>query len=96
MSLRPFLGLFVQPLDVGLQLGAVHAPNPAATDLYGGQLARADERIDLGYADRQVCSYVLVLLMSAGLVISVWGLAHERLVNIVSNALSNVCGSVGC
>lgn len=44
----------------------------------------------------EIASWVLVLLMSAGLVISVWGLAHERLLNIVSSALSNVCGSVGC
>ena len=44
----------------------------------------------------EIASWVLVLLMSAGLVISVWGLAHERLLNIVSTALSNVCGSVGC
>lgn len=44
----------------------------------------------------EIAGWVLVLLMSAGLVISVWGLAHERLMNIVSNALSNVCGSVGC
>lgn len=44
----------------------------------------------------EISSWVLVLLMSAGLVVSVWGLAHERLLNIVSTALSNVCGSVGC
>lgn len=44
----------------------------------------------------EIAAWVLVLLMSAGLVISVWGLAHERLLNIVSTALSNVCGSVGC
>lgn len=44
----------------------------------------------------EIAAWVLVLLMSAGLVISVWGLAHERLLNIVSSALSNVCGSVGC
>lgn len=44
----------------------------------------------------EIASWVLVLLMTAGLVISVWGLAQERLLDIVSTALSNVCGSVGC
>lgn len=44
----------------------------------------------------EIAAWVLILLMSAGLVISVWGLAQERLLNIVSTALSNVCGSVGC
>lgn len=44
----------------------------------------------------EIAAWVLVLLMSAGLVISVWGLAQERLLNIVTTALSNVCGSVGC
>lgn len=44
----------------------------------------------------EIAAWVLVLLMTAGLVISVWGLAQERLLNIVSTALSNVCGSVGC
>ncbi len=44
----------------------------------------------------EIAAWVLVLLMSAGLVIAVWGLAQERLLEIVSTALSNVCGSVGC
>jgi hypothetical protein len=44
----------------------------------------------------EIAAWVLVLLMTAGLVISVWSLAQERLLNIVSTALSNVCGSVGC
>lgn len=59
--------------------------------MLGGDVVRrhVDER-------GEIAAWVLVLLMSAGLVISVWTLAHERLVNIVSNALSNVCGSVGC
>ena len=56
-----------------------------------------DGHIDVARDERgEIAAWVLVLLMSAGLVISVWGLAQERLLNIVSTALSNVCGSVGC
>lgn len=43
-----------------------------------------------------VAQWVLVLVMSAALVIGVWTVASERLVEIVSTALSNVCGGVGC
>jgi len=43
-----------------------------------------------------VAAYVLVLLMSAALVVAVWSVASERLVDIVSTALANVCGGVGC
>jgi len=43
-----------------------------------------------------IAQWVLVLLMSAALVIGVWTVASERLVEIVSTALSNVCGGVGC
>jgi hypothetical protein len=34
--------------------------------------------------------------MTAGLVVAIWGVARERLVAIVSAALSTVCGSMGC
>lgn len=40
--------------------------------------------------------WVLVLLMSAGLVVAIWGVARERLVAIVQTALSTVCGGIGC
>lgn len=40
--------------------------------------------------------YVLIFLMSSALVVAIWGVAHDRLVSIVTSALSNVCGSVGC
>lgn len=43
-----------------------------------------------------IAQWVLVLLMSAALVIGVWTVASDRLVEIVSTALSNVCGGVGC
>ena len=43
-----------------------------------------------------IAEWVLVLLMSSALVIGVWTVASDRLVEIVSTALSNVCGGVGC
>ena len=39
---------------------------------------------------------VLIVLMSAGLVIAIWGIAEGRLVDIFSNALDTVCGGIGC
>lgn len=96
MSLRPLLCLLVEAFDVGIELGPVHAPDTPPADLDGGELAGTNQRVDLRHAHRQVSRHVLVLLMSAGLVVAVWGIAHERLLNIVSTALSNVCGSVGC
>lgn len=43
-----------------------------------------------------VAQWVLVLVMSAALVVGVWSVASERLIEIVSTSLSNVCGGVGC
>lgn len=43
-----------------------------------------------------VAQWVLVLVMSSALVVGVWSVASERLIDIVSTALSNVCGGVGC
>ena len=43
-----------------------------------------------------IAAWTLILLMSASLVIAVFGIARERLLDIVSAALSNVCGGVGC
>jgi hypothetical protein len=51
-------------------------------------LAR-DERGD-------VPGWVLIVLMTAGLVVAIWGVARDRLIAIVSAALSTVCGSMGC
>lgn len=59
-------------------------------DMYLWLGARSrDERGD-------VAAWTLILLMSASLVIAVFGIARERLLDIVSAALSNVCGGVGC
>ena len=40
--------------------------------------------------------WVLVTLMTASLVIAIWGVARDRLIAIVSGALGNVCGTMGC
>ena len=39
---------------------------------------------------------VLIVLMTSALVVAVWGVASDKLVQIVQSALSNVCGNVGC
>ena len=43
-----------------------------------------------------VPGWVLIVLMTSALVIAIWGVARDRLIAIVSSALGNVCGSVGC
>jgi hypothetical protein len=50
---------------------------------------RVDERGD-------VPGWVLVVLMTSALVVAIWGVARDRLVSIVSTALSSVCGTIGC
>jgi hypothetical protein len=49
----------------------------------------SDERGD-------VPGWVLIVLMTSALVVAIWGVARDRLVAIVSTALSTVCGSIGC
>ena len=43
-----------------------------------------------------VPGWVLIVLMTSALVVAIWGVARDRLVAIVSTALSTVCGSIGC
>ncbi len=43
-----------------------------------------------------VPGWVLIVLMTAGLVVAIWAVARERLIAIVSNALSTVCAGIGC
>ena len=43
-----------------------------------------------------VPGWVLVVLMTSGLVVAIWGVARDRLVAIVGSALSTVCGPIGC
>lgn len=50
---------------------------------------RFDERGD-------VPGWVLIVLMTSALVVAIWTVARERLVSIVSSALSSVCGNLGC
>ena len=51
--------------------------------------AHEDERGD-------VPGWVMIVLMTASLVVAIWGIARERLVAIVGSALSTVCGPIGC
>lgn len=44
----------------------------------------------------EISSWVLVTLMSAALIVSVWAVANERLIAIVQSALDTVCGNIGC
>ena len=43
-----------------------------------------------------VPGWVLIVLMTSGLVVAIWSVARERLVAIVESALSSVCGDLGC
>jgi hypothetical protein len=43
-----------------------------------------------------VPGWVLIVLMTSGLVVAIWSVARDKLIAIVSAALSTVCGSVGC
>ncbi len=51
--------------------------------------AHEDERGD-------VPGWVMIVLMTASLVVGIWGIARDRLVAIVGSALSTVCGPIGC
>lgn len=51
--------------------------------------AHEDERGD-------VPGWVMIVLMTASLVVAIWGVARDRLVAIVGSALSTVCGPIGC
>jgi len=44
----------------------------------------------------EIAAWVLILLMSTALVVAVWAVARDRLVDIVSTSLATVCGSIGC
>jgi hypothetical protein len=53
------------------------------------RLVARNERAD-------VPGWVLIVLMTSALVVAIWGVARDRLVEIVSSALSSVCGGLGC
>jgi hypothetical protein len=50
----------------------------------------------LGRENGDVPGWVLIVLMTSALVVAIWGIARDRLVSIVSSALSSVCGGIGC
>lgn len=43
-----------------------------------------------------IAAWTLILLMSSMLVVAIFAVARDRLLEIVSAALSNVCGGMGC
>ena len=43
-----------------------------------------------------VPGWVMIVLMTASLVVAIWGIARDRLVAIVGSALSTVCGPICC
>jgi hypothetical protein len=49
-----------------------------------------------GDEEGDVPGWVLIVLMTSALVVAIWGVARDRLIAIVSAALSSVCGSLGC
>ena len=56
----------------------------------------APEIVGAEHVGRDGPQRVLIVLMTAGLVVAIWGVARDRLISIVSAALSTVCGSMGC
>jgi hypothetical protein len=96
MFLGPRLGLLMQTVDERLELFTVHPPHASSSYLDRRELARTDERVDLRNAHAQVGRDVLIVLMTSALVVAIWGVARDRLIAIVSAALSSVCGSLGC
>lgn len=96
MRPSPLLRLAVQSLDISLELFAIDPPDTSTTDLDRRQHARSDEGVHLRNADVEIDRYVLIVLMTSGLVVAIWAVARDRLIDIVSAALSTVCGPIGC
>ena len=59
MCFSPRLGLFVQLLDVDLELLSIDSPYSAAPDLDGGELAGPDQCVDLRDAHAQISGDVV-------------------------------------
>lgn len=55
----PCLRALVEPVDIGLELLLVDAPDPPATDLYGGELAGPDQRVNLRHAHIQENGHIV-------------------------------------
>lgn len=54
MGLGPLGGLLLEAFEPGVELVLVDPPEAAAPDLDGGELAGADQGVDLGGADVEV------------------------------------------
>jgi hypothetical protein len=54
MQLGPLRGLLVKPIDVGVQLPLVDAPNTTSTELYRRKLPGPNEGIDLRGAHAEI------------------------------------------
>lgn len=59
MRLGPRLGLFMESLQVGLELCPIYAPDPSSAKLDGGKVPGPYESVNLGHADVQVRRNVL-------------------------------------
>lgn len=59
MGLRPLSRLFFEVFEVGVELAFVDPPHTAPPYLDRGELARADEGVDLGYRNAQITRDVL-------------------------------------
>lgn len=59
MFLSPVLGLFMQPLDIRIELVAIDSPDAPPTDLYRRQFSGSNQGVDLGHADTQISGHVL-------------------------------------
>lgn len=44
----------------------------------------------------EIAAWVLIVAMTSALVIAVWAVARDRLIDIVATSLDTVCGSIGC
>lgn len=64
-----------------------------ATRPVSGWCTRLRDRVLVGPADRgDVPGWVLVTIMTAGLVVALWAIAHDQLSTLFTNALSQVAG----
>ena len=59
MRLSPGLGLLVKALDVGLELLAVHPPDPSSADLDGRKLTGSHECVDLRNRDAEIRGHIV-------------------------------------
>ncbi len=60
----------------------------------GGGVTRLVEAFRSEVGD--IPGWVMIVLMTAALVVAVWGVARDKLIDIVSSALSTVCSGIGC